>query len=94
MDIEDDTAKLAAEVRSGDRAALGRAITLIESKRPDHERTAQSLLHVLLPHSLLQRADLTHVEHVLQVVDRLADAVGVEHLHLVVALGIADGNPH
>ena len=42
-------AKLAASVRSGDRAALGRAITLIESKRADHEASAQELLHVLLP---------------------------------------------
>ena len=36
-------------MRAGDRAALGRAITLIESKRADHEASAQDLLHALLP---------------------------------------------
>ncbi len=49
MKTDDDTARLAFQVRSGDRAELGRAITLIESKRADHEAAAQSLLHVLLP---------------------------------------------
>ncbi len=41
--------QLAGLVRAGDRAALGRAITLIESKRADHEAQAQELLHALLP---------------------------------------------
>lgn len=36
-------------VRACDRAVLGRAITLIESSRPDHQRLAQDLLSVLLP---------------------------------------------
>ncbi|MGI9462885.1 MAG: methylmalonyl Co-A mutase-associated GTPase MeaB [Aestuariivirgaceae bacterium] len=45
----DDTGLLAEQVRTGDRAALGRAITLIESKRSDHEAVAQDLLHNLLP---------------------------------------------
>ncbi len=44
-DIED----LAAKIRHGDRAALGRAITLIESMRPDHEQQAQALVQALLP---------------------------------------------
>jgi len=35
---------LAAAVRAGDRAALGRAITLVESDRPDHQAQAQDLL--------------------------------------------------
>ncbi len=34
-----------------DRAALGRAITLIESTRPDHQDKAQKLLELLLPHT-------------------------------------------
>ncbi len=34
-----------------DRAALGRAITLIESTRPDHQDKAQELLELLHPHS-------------------------------------------
>ncbi|MGI9464189.1 MAG: methylmalonyl Co-A mutase-associated GTPase MeaB [Aestuariivirgaceae bacterium] len=41
--------KLADLVRAADRAALGRAITLIESKRADHEASAQELLQHLLP---------------------------------------------
>ncbi len=40
---------LAAKIRDGDRAALGRAITLIESMRPDHELEAQALVQALLP---------------------------------------------
>ncbi len=38
-------------VRRGDRAALARAITLVESRRPDHQRQAQELLASLLPHT-------------------------------------------
>jgi LAO/AO transport system kinase len=41
--------KLAAAVRSGDRAALPRAITLVESTRPDHRDRAQQLLLQLMP---------------------------------------------
>ena len=44
-----DTKELADLVRASDRAAIGRAITLIESKRADHEAAAQELLHRLLP---------------------------------------------
>jgi LAO/AO transport system kinase len=40
---------LADEIRSGDRRALARAITLIESTRPDHEAEATGLLDDLLP---------------------------------------------
>jgi len=40
---------LAAAVRSGDRAALARAITLVESTRADHHRQAQQLLLALMP---------------------------------------------
>src|SRR3954465_15677584 len=41
--------ELAAAVRSGDRAALPRAITLVESTRPDHRQQAQQLLLELMP---------------------------------------------
>jgi LAO/AO transport system kinase len=41
--------ELAAGVRAGDRALLGRAITLVESNRPDHRHQAQELLSRLLP---------------------------------------------
>lgn len=36
-------------VRSGDRAALARAITLIESRKAEHRQLAQKLLQELLP---------------------------------------------
>jgi LAO/AO transport system kinase len=40
---------LASDVRAGNRAALARAITLIESRRADHEATARELVQALLP---------------------------------------------
>lgn len=40
---------LAAAIRGGDRAALSRAITLLESTRTDHREQAQQLLLELLP---------------------------------------------
>ncbi len=36
-------------IRAGDRATLARAITLIESKRADHRKTAHRLVQELLP---------------------------------------------
>jgi LAO/AO transport system kinase len=41
--------ELAARVRDGDRRALARAITLVESTRPDHRSEADALLTELLP---------------------------------------------
>ena len=38
-------------VRAGNRRALARAITLIESSRPEHRRAAEPLLAALLPHA-------------------------------------------
>ena len=38
-------------VLAGDRAVLGRAITLVESNSPRHQRQAQELLLRLLPHA-------------------------------------------
>jgi len=38
-------------VLAGDRAAIARAITLVESRRPDHRAEAQRLLATLLPHT-------------------------------------------
>src|SRR5437899_479223 len=40
---------LAAAVRAGDRRALARAVTLVESTRPDHRATAEALIAALLP---------------------------------------------
>jgi GTPase len=44
-----DTPSLARAVRNGDRATLARAITLIESKRADHQSKAHLLVQELLP---------------------------------------------
>lgn len=42
---------LPGEVRAGDRRALARAITLVESTRPDHRAEAEKLVEALLPHT-------------------------------------------
>ncbi|MFN6961595.1 MAG: methylmalonyl Co-A mutase-associated GTPase MeaB, partial [Rhodocyclaceae bacterium] len=42
---------LVAGVLAGNRRALAKAITLIESKRADHRERAMALLDALLPHS-------------------------------------------
>jgi len=44
-----DVSELARAVRAGERATLARAITLIESKRADHQQTARALVQELLP---------------------------------------------
>src|SRR3954466_1938836 len=44
-----DIDKLAKDLRSGHRAALARAITLIESRRADHQAAARDLVQALLP---------------------------------------------
>jgi LAO/AO transport system kinase len=46
-----DVKALAAGVRAGDRRALARAITLVESTRADHRAEANALLAALLPHA-------------------------------------------
>ena len=43
--------ELADLIRSGDRRALARGITLVESTRPDHRAQAGELLDLLLPHA-------------------------------------------
>src|ERR1700744_524436 len=44
-----DIDKLAQELRGGSRAALARAITLVESRRADHQAAARDLVQALLP---------------------------------------------
>jgi len=46
-----DIAALIGGLRAGERAALARAITLIESRRPDHQRAAHLMVQSLLPHT-------------------------------------------
>ncbi|MBO0864564.1 MAG: methylmalonyl Co-A mutase-associated GTPase MeaB [Mycobacterium sp.] len=48
-DNGDTVEELADAVRNGDRAALARAITLVESTRADHHERAQQLLLALMP---------------------------------------------
>jgi len=43
-----DSSALARKLRAGDRATLARAITLIESKRADHQQTAHYLVQELI----------------------------------------------
>src|SRR5580692_8834243 len=44
-----DLKVLTKDLRSGHRAALARAITLIESRRGDHQAAARDLVQTLLP---------------------------------------------
>src|ERR1700738_408332 len=44
-----DIKALAQDLREGHRAALARAITLIESRRGDHQAAARDLVQALLP---------------------------------------------
>ena len=45
------TSDLAAAVRAGDRRALARAITVVESTRADHRDDSTELLAAILPHT-------------------------------------------
>lgn len=57
-----DVDTLAEGVLAGHRPTLARAITLVESRRPDHVRAAQELLVRLLPHTgKAQRVGITGV---------------------------------
>ncbi len=42
---------LAEQITSGNRRALSKAITLVESTRPDHRQQADKLLPLLMPHT-------------------------------------------
>ena len=44
-----DIDNLAKDLRAGSRAALARAITLVESRRSDHQTAARDLVQALLP---------------------------------------------
>jgi LAO/AO transport system kinase len=49
--VNNDTEQTAAAIRAGDRVALARAITLIESAKSEDQAAAQALLEKLLPHT-------------------------------------------
>ena len=46
-----DPATLAEQVVAGSRAHVARALTLVESNRPDHRARARELLTLLRPHT-------------------------------------------
>ena len=46
-----DLEVLAASIRAGDRVALARGITLVESVSPAHRRAGEELLDALIPHA-------------------------------------------
>jgi len=46
-----DIARLARGIRAGERAVIARGITLVESRRADHQRAARRLVQDLLPDS-------------------------------------------
>ncbi len=43
--------ELAAKIVAGDRSTLARAITLVESRKPEHQAKARLLVQALLPHT-------------------------------------------
>ncbi|CCE09182.1 putative LAO/AO transport system kinase, argK family [Bradyrhizobium sp. STM 3843] len=47
--LSPDIAVLARDLRAGQRAALARAITLVESRRADHQAAARELVQAVLP---------------------------------------------
>lgn len=81
---------LVAGVLAGDRAAVARAITLVESRRPDHREAAQQLLLELAPATgSAQRVGITGVPGVGKstFIDSLgADLVGAGHRVAVLAV--------
>ncbi|MEU6643805.1 methylmalonyl Co-A mutase-associated GTPase MeaB [Saccharomonospora sp. NPDC046836] len=85
-----DVGAYAKGVLAGDRGILSRAITLVESSRPEHRRQAQELLVELLPHAGgAQRVGITGVPGVGKstFIDRLgADLTGAGHRVAVLAV--------
>jgi LAO/AO transport system kinase len=72
-----DSADLAEAIRSGDRRALARGISLVESARADDRDRAEALLTALLPH---RRADRLRIG--------LTGAPGVGKSTLIEVLGL------
>jgi len=74
------TAQLAALLQAGDRAALGRAITLVESSRPEDQARARELLNACPPPSVpAQRVGITGIPGVGK--STLIDALGTTMVH-------------
>ncbi|RMB08865.1 methylmalonyl-CoA mutase metallochaperone MeaB [Eilatimonas milleporae] len=90
-----DWQALAAGVLKGDRSAIGRALTLIESRRADDWTAAQSLLNHLLPYSgKAQRVGISGVPGVGKstFIETLGTYLtGVEHRVAVLAVDPSSG---
>lgn len=90
-----DWQSLAAGVLKGDRSAIGRALTLIESRRADDWTAAQSLLNHLLPYSgKAQRVGISGVPGVGKstFIETLGTYLtGVEHRVAVLAVDPSSG---
>ena len=82
-------------IRRGDRAVLARAITLVESRRPDHAAMAQEVLSALLPHTGdSQRIGITGVPGVGK--STLIETLGIDLVqqnHRVAVLAVDPTSP-
>jgi LAO/AO transport system kinase len=85
-----DAARYADLVLAGSRAGIARAITLVESSRPDHRVVAQHLLNRLLPHAgAARRVGITGVPGVGK--STLIDVLGgmlIDRGHRVAVLAV------
>jgi LAO/AO transport system kinase len=85
-----DVARYADPVLAGSRAGIARAITLVESSRPDHRELAQHMLNQLLPHAdKARRVGITGVPGVGK--STFIDAVGgmlIDRGHRVAVLAV------
>ena len=90
-----DHAALADGVRAGNRAAIARAITLVESRRAEHRERAQLLLRALLPDTgRAHRVGVTGVPGVGKstFIDQLGvDLIGAGHRVAVLAVDPSSG---
>ena len=90
MRTRDTIEELTTGVLSGDRAVLGRTLTMIESNRPAHRRLANELLSGLLPFSgSAHRIGITGVPGVGK--STFIEAFGmrmIEHGHRVAVLAV------
>lgn len=90
-----DPVALADAILAGDRAALARGVTLIESRRADHEARAQELLRRVLPRTgASRRVGITGVPGVGK--STLIEALGTRLIgygHKVAVLAVDPSSP-
>ncbi len=90
MSAGPDVQQLEQGVREGSRTAIARAITLVESTRPDHRERAQELLTRLTPYAgMARRVGITGVPGVGK--SSFIDALGARltaHGHRVAVLAV------